>query len=98
MKRSKLSKNIMKKYKIKILIAFLAILALGITFGIVDFNRVAVKHKKPLFAIGTNLKKDGGSGVYIGLGYAIEITGYFMPEMSNQGVTDYGFYVLGIKV
>lgn len=88
----------MKKYKQKILITFLVILTLAITFGIVDFNRVAVKHKKPCFAIGINLKKDGGSGLYIGIGYAVEITGNFMPEMSNQGVTDYDFYVLGIKV
>ena len=53
---------------------------LAISTGIIDFFRV-YKAEKPIFIIASSdLKKDGGSGKYYGLGYQIEIKGNFMPE------------------
>lgn len=86
----------MKKKKI-IFIVIGVIFAIWLTIGIFDFSRVH-NFKKPIFCIATELYKDGGSGHYIGLGYSFDIKGNFMPEDELKGVTEYNFYIFGIRI
>ena len=45
-----------------------------------------------------DLADDGGSGMYMELGYAFDIEGNFMPESADEGVTSYRGYLFGIEV
>ncbi|MBD0380970.1 hypothetical protein [Paenibacillus sedimenti] len=57
----------MSKIKM-LLLSFLVIIVMSIF--IVDYKR-AVRDMPPLFAIRTDLYKDGGTSVYLGFGYKI---------------------------
>lgn len=63
--------------------------------GSIDYYKVSSLKEKPLFCIGTHLEKDGGSGTYIGLGYAYKIKSVFIQK---EEVDTYEFYILGIKI
>ena len=91
----------MSKKKIIVIftiIIFLIIIGLGLT----DYLRVKSFEKPKFTFISKDLQKDGGSGTFIGLGYSVKIKGNFMTDLSDDtithGVTEYEFYVIGIKV
>lgn len=77
---------------VKIIITIIIFVIIG--FGITDYYTVS-RFEKPIFCIGTDLKDDGGSGKYTGLGYSFNIEGNFMPEDELKGVTKYDFYIFG---
>ena len=55
--------------------------------------------EKPLFCIGTQLLRDGGSGQYLGLEYSFDIKGNFLPEEGElPGMTNYYPQIFGIPV
>lgn len=83
--------------KKKIFIVIIIVLGLWLFISLVDFIRVNNK-EKPLFCLGTNLKKDGGSGHYICLGYSYDIEGNFMFEDGNYWINKYSFNLFGIKL
>lgn len=86
----------MNKKKI-IFIVVGVVLAIWLVVGIIDFSRVH-SFEKPIFCINTEAQKDGGSGHYVGLGYSFDIKGNFMPEDELKGVTEYSYYLFGIRV
>ncbi|MBR1386180.1 MAG: hypothetical protein IJ568_05075 [Bacilli bacterium] len=86
---------IKKKKNILILIGILAFL--WCLFLIINLCRLNNRNK-PIMCIGTELKKDNGSGHYVCLGYSFDIEGNFNPEDKNYGVNKYTFYLLGIKI
>ncbi len=86
----------MKKKK-SIFIVVGLILSIWLAVGIIDFCRVH-SFEQPIFCIGTELYQDGGSGHYVGLGYSFDIKGNFMPEDELKGVTEYNYYIFGIRV
>ena len=55
--------------KIILIVVFL-IIALAIIFFIVDYNRVQ-KQEKPIFCVLESAANDGGTKIYIGLGYKV---------------------------
>lgn len=71
------------KFK-KIFVPLLVILAIWIFLLGTDCLLPTLFNKKPVFSIWTVKEKDGGSGVYQGLGYSIKIKGNFMPEHENN--------------
>lgn len=73
------------------------VLAIWLVVGIIDFSRVH-SFEKPIFCITTETYDDGGSGHYVGLGYSFDIKGNFMPEDELKGVTEYSYYLFGIRV
>ncbi len=83
--------------KKKFIIALLCVLVLWVAIGLVDYSRVH-NFEKPIFCIGSELMKDGGSGKYVGLGYSFDIKGNFMPEDEFPGVTKWTYYLFGIEV
>ncbi len=54
--------------------------------------------EKPLFAGCKTGYDDGGSGIYAGPGYSIEVIGDFMPSDDPKGVTNVEFYIFNHKV
>lgn len=94
----------MKKNKKKVIIAVICVIAAWLIMGIVDFALVH-NYRKPLFCVGVDLADDGGSGRYVGLGYAFEIEGNLMPyvktpatEEEKPKVTSYRGYIFGQEV
>ena len=83
--------------KRKIFIIFGIILTIWLGVGIIDFGRVH-SFEKTIFCINTKAQKDGGSGHYVGIGYSFDIEGNFMPEDELKGVTEYSYYLFGIRV
>ena len=67
----------------------------GAMFSI-DYYRCA-KLEKPLFAMGINTADDGGSGLYQGLGYSVEIDGELTAEYGYV-VNEVSMYLLGSLV
>lgn len=86
----------MNKKKI-IFIAVGVLLVIWLVIGIVDFSRVN-EFEKPIFCINIKPMDDGGSGHYIGFGYSFDIKGNFMPENELKGVTEYSYYIFGLRV
>lgn len=86
----------MNKKKI-IFIVVEIIFAFWLVIGIIDFSRVH-SFEKPFFCIGTKLYRDGGSGHYVGLGYSFDIKGNFLLEGEPKGITEYSYYIFGIRV
>ena len=86
----------MKKWVRRIL---LAAAALWLVMGIIDFSLVC-RFERPLFCIldSETAADDGGSGTYRGLGYAFAITGRFLPEEQDPGVTAYEAWIFHIPV
>ena len=80
--------------KRKWLRSLLAVLVLWLAMTATDLYRVTHEFERPLFCILVNGADDGGSGTYIGLGYAFEIKGNFMPEDAFPGVTKYELKIL----
>lgn len=79
------------------LLIFLSSLLLIWMFIIVfDFIRVNKKTKRPLFVIEKITQDDGGSGLYKGLGYSVDIEGNFMPEDEHPGITRSDYELFGI--
>ena len=88
----------MKKTVRIISIIIIVLVFLVISTGIIDFFRVN-KAEKPIFIIASSdMKKDGGSGKYYGLGYQIEIKGNFMPEDPIPGIKYVQYSILGIPI
>ena len=88
----------MKKTVRIISIIIVVLVFLAISTGIIDFFRVT-KAEKPIFIIASSdMKKDGGSGKYYGLGYQIEIKGNFMPEDPIPGIKYVQYSILGIPI
>ena len=85
-----------KKTVLIILRIISALLVLWAVVGIVDFSRVN-SFKKPIFCKQTLVFLDGGSGHYVGLGYAFDIEGDFIGENARE-VTEYNYYLFGTKV
>ena len=83
--------------KKKIFIVIGILLSIWLIVGIIDFNKVN-HFEKPVFCIANNTSDDGGSGHYVGLGYSFDIKGNFMPEDELKGVTEYSYYIFGIRV
>ena len=81
----------------KKIIIIVSVLALWITAGIVDYDRVH-SFERPIFSICTKPLQDGGSGKYVGLGYSFVIEGNFMPEDEFPGVTKWTYYLFGVKI
>ena len=54
--------------------------------------------REPLFVVPGVTADDGGSGTYRGLGYAFAITGRFLPEEQDPGVTAYEAWIFHIPV
>lgn len=78
------------------LLSFLVVLW-GIMFG-VDYYKVN-SFEKPIFARWISKSEDdGGSGVYNGVGYSIELKGNFMPDDELPGVTHFKIEILGVQV
>lgn len=93
-----------KGFRIKsnhVIIAIIVVfLLMAITFASIDYRRVAKEHKKALFAmpfLRSLLKQDGGSGLYIGPGYAVNIDGDLSIEYGYQ-IKEYSFYIMGIRI
>ncbi len=93
-----------KGFRIKsndIIIAIIVIfLLMSITLGSIDYMRVVKEHKKALFVMPLSrylLKQDGGSGLYIGPGYAVNIDGDLSIEYGYQ-IKEYSFYIMGIRI
>jgi hypothetical protein len=80
------------KGMLKIIITLIIFVIIG--FGITDYFTVS-RFEKPIFCIGTDLKDNGGSGKYTGIGYSFNIEGNFMPEDEFPGVTRYHAKFLG---
>ena len=59
----------MKLYQ-KIILIILLIIALGITFFIVDYTHIK-SDTKPIFVIKSETLKDGGTTIYVGIGYKV---------------------------
>ncbi len=83
------------KKKIVIIISLLLVIWLFLL--IVNLMKVNNK-QKPVMCFTSNLKKDGGSGHYICLGYSFDIEGDFNPESNNYGINKYSFSFFGIKI
>ena len=83
--------------KKKIIIGAVMIVILWLGLGLTDFLRVK-SFEKPLFCVPVQTYDDGGSGHYVGLGYAFDITGNFLPEEELPGVTEYVYYILGFEM
>jgi len=88
-----------KKKTAKIIVLMVAILLIIlIIMGVTDYRRTTHSFEKPVFAQVVNGADDGGSGLYVGIGYSVDINGNFMPEDEFKGVTQAHFYVLGREV
>ena len=72
----------MKKRHIKVTIV--SIFVIWILMITTDVLLPAKFNRKPLFAIYSEKKKDGGSGTYRGLGYSVDIEGDFYPETETK--------------
>lgn len=70
---------------------------LWLAAGTADFLR-ASSFERPLFCVPVDTAKDGGSGLYRGLGYSFDIKGNFMPEDELPGVTEYTYYLFGNNI
>ena len=82
-----------KKWIILLLVLFLVWAGIGA----VDYFRVSA-FEKPLFCLPVAAADDGGSGRYVGLGYAFDIRGNFLPESEYPGVTEYVYAIFGKEV
>ena len=75
----------------------IVLLCIWISLGIIDLAAVAAGNK-PLLSFPFITADNGGSGRYIGPGWAFDIRGNFMPEDKNPGVTEWTYYLFGIKL
>ena len=81
--------NLLKK---RIVLIFVIFAVLWLAIGFIDYRRVH-SFEMPIFCVGTEVFKDGGSGRYVGLGYSFDIEGNFMPEDEFPGITKYTYYL-----
>ena len=90
----------MKKKKLvkRIISTIVILLIIMVTMGIIDYRRTTHNFEKPIFAQVVNGADDGGSGLYVGIGYSADIKGNFMPEDEFKGVTHAYFFVFGKEV
>jgi|GEM_PF-2636333 len=88
----------MKRWQKTGIAAVVCLVAFATVTGTVDCWR-ALAFEKPIFARPADMADDGGSGIYIGLGYSVEIRGWFLSADENPpGITDTEFQVLGIRI
>lgn len=59
----------MKLYH-KIILIIMLLIIMGITFFIIDFTHIK-SDTKPIFVIQSDTQKDGGTQIYIGIGYKV---------------------------
>ena len=83
--------------KKRLVTALLCAAALWVMAGAIDLIMVA-HFRRPIFCVGTELADDGGSGRYMGLGYAFDLAGNFMPEDEYPGVTEWTYYLFGVEL
>ena len=86
--------------KKSIAIILLSATILWIILFSIDLFTVIVIHETPIFAQKDNERSfdDGGSGVYIGLGYSFDIMGNFMEFDELSGVMGANVYLYSLKV
>lgn len=76
----------MKKVLKTIIIIFLIIIFVGVIFFVIDFNKV-IKNERPIFCIPYKDVNDGGTVIYLGIGYKVIdyniINGYDEIEIGN---------------
>lgn len=85
------------KWKKWIIVFCVLIVLWGITIG-VDYRTTMHGFEKPIFAAAKKTADDGGSGIYQGIGYSIEVEGDFMPEDEFPGVTYARFTLFGKEI
>ena len=78
--------------KNRIMQFFVIFAILWLMIGFIDYRRVHC-FEMPIFCIGTEIFKDGGSECYVGLGYSFDIEGNFEPEDEFPGITKYTYYL-----
>ena len=79
-------------------IAVICLIAAMAIAGAVDYWR-ACMFERPIFARPSVMVDDGGSGIYEGLGYSVEIRGIFLSPYGNPpGVTHTEFRLFGIRI
>ncbi|MGN0135216.1 hypothetical protein [Anaerotignum sp.] len=76
----------------RIFLIFLFFFLLWFAMAATDLLRLK-SFEKPIFARPTQLHQDGGSGIYEGLSWRIELEGNFMPEDELPGVTQFAYYL-----
>lgn len=76
----------------RLFLCFLFLFLLWFAMAATDLLRLK-SFELPIFARGTELQKDGGSGTYQGLGWRIDLEGNFMPEDELPGVTKFEYYL-----
>ena len=75
----------MKKILKMIIMFCLIIILIGVIFFVIDFNKI-IKNEKPIFCIPYKEANDGGTIIYLGLGYKVidyNIKGYDEIEIGN---------------
>ena len=88
----------MRKWCKSGIVAAACLVAVMVVTGAVDFAR-ALAFERPIFALPRRMADDGGSGIYWGLGYSVEIRGIFLSvEEEPPGVTNTEFHICGIRV
>ena len=60
----------MKKILKMIIMFCLIIILIGVIFFVIDFNKI-IKNEKPIFCIPYKEANDGGTIIYLGLGYKV---------------------------
>ncbi len=80
--------------KKKLWIGIALVLTMVLVMAGVDVWTVS-RFEKPIFAWPAQTEDDGGSGLYQGLGYTVELRGNFLPEDELPGVTYYEIRCLG---
>ena len=73
------------------------VICVWLALGVIDLFSVAGGNK-PILSFPFVTADDGGSGRYIGPGWAFDIEGNFMPEDKDYGVTSFDFYIFGIRI
>ena len=87
-----------KSFKIICLI-LCVILILGMVMTAVDYCRLRYgAFEEPIFCTWDYVADGSSVRLYRGLFHKIEIRGNFMPLDEFPGVTEYTFYIFGIKV
>lgn len=82
----------------KLVKAIVPIVVVWLTLFVTDFMKVN-NFERPIFCVLVNGADDGGSGIYVGLGYSVEIEGNFVTEDEmERGVIQYDMKLLGIRV
>jgi len=88
----------MRKWRKRGIVVVACLVATMAIAGTVDCMR-ALAFERPIFARPWAMADDGGSGIYQGLGYSVEIRGIFLAvEEEPRGVTETTINLFGIPI